>query len=275
MAATFAQSAAAYADSVPDPAPAIGTISAPATSPSTDLPPTVSGAIDGLTTPVTAAPESDPKPAPEKSESTAKPAKPRGLLNGLVSGTVSGLGSQVDQLTGGKLGSIVDSVIPAHPLPIGDGPHSTPVPIFDGYPGHLPCCIPDLPWSPPGRPGQPRTPPTIGGAASHGSGIPAGTFTLLTIPRASEPAVRAPRTTVEVPVVARLFSASGAPVGPGSIPVQPLVLVASVAGHAGSDASAWLDPLGTSGLGSAPTGPVGTDDLFILHTTAKPSVSPD
>jgi hypothetical protein len=314
LAATFANSAAAYADAQPDPTPAISTSSAATDQQLLPSAPTVLGDLthsaadasassgsDGSGLDGATAPKSDLTPPfgstdnPSETGNTGK-TKPRsgGLLDGVLSGTVGSLGAQVDKLAGGHgsgghgsggqgsgghggggLGSIIDLVIPHHSLPIGDDPQGTPVPIFDGYPGHLPCCIPDLPWSPPGHPAPPRIQPA-GGAAGHGSGIPAaGSLILLTSPRASQPAVRAPRTTVQVPVVARLFSASGAPVGPGSIPVQPLIMVASVAGHAGSDASAWLDPLGSSGLGSAPMGPVGTDDLFILHTTAKPSVSPD
>lgn len=71
------------------------------------------------------------------------------------------------------------------------------------------------------------------------------------------------------------ISAPGTPFAPRPQPVPPVLCVASGTGYPGSDTNAWLPSPSSSALRSATGGPVGTDDLFIMHTATKPSVSPD
>ncbi|GAA1676417.1 hypothetical protein [Fodinicola feengrottensis] len=311
LAASLSHSGVAYADTVSTQpttsvTDVVAAVSAPTDQPSLPALGPVSstvGQVTGSTTAAGSAPADSPvadskvtgdKPAVDTTGSTPSPSS--GLLGGLVGGSGGGSSAvgSVGGLTSGLTGSVTDLVSrPGHrlrsivaavvrpaalspSLPIVDDPGDSPMPILNGYPGHLPCCLPDLPWPAPWHPAPPAGQP-IGGGHSGGHPIPVGTPVLAfpTAPRASRAAVQVPRTAAIAPVVAQLLSASGSPSGPGPAPVQPAFMVASVSGHSGSDSSAWLDPLRSSGLGFEAAGPVGSDDLFILHTTAKPSVSPD
>lgn len=208
--------------------------------------------------------------APVDAPVVDKPAQDNrgdGLLSGGLTGTVGKLLKTTDSTVGSVVGGVRD-------LPIlGGKPHRPPTPIFDDFPGQLPCCIDmPLPLPFPQVPNPPSAHPVpVHPPVSTGSALP---DLLPRIPAAKPAPVRA-HATAPVAAAAQLISASGSPAAPGSFPVQLMFSVASGSGHTGSDASAWLYSLGSSGLGSAASGPVGTDDLFILHTTAKPAVSPD
>ncbi|WP_163512879.1 hypothetical protein [Fodinicola acaciae] len=187
---------------------------------------------------------------------------------GLLTHTVGSLLKTTDDTVGSVAGVV-------HDLPVVGGKPDKPEPILDDFPGRLPCCLdlplplplPQLPAPPSARP----VPAPVPASGSTGSALP----DLLPSVPAAKPAPVRLHATAPLAGAAQLISASGSPAAPGSFPAQPLFSVASGSGHTGTDASAWLYSLGSSGLGSTMSGPVGTDDLFILHTTAKPAVSPD
>jgi hypothetical protein len=223
----------------------------------------VIGSVVGGVTDLTGGSDSTDAPADTP---VSAPVRDDKRSDGLL-GTVG----KVLKTTDSTVGSLVGRV---HDLPILGGKPHKPTPILDDFPGHLPCCIdvplplplPQVP-TPPGAHPAPVHPPVSG----SGSAVP----DLLPRVPAGKPAPVQLHAPAPVAAAAQLISASGSPAAPGSFPVQPMFSVASGSGHTGSDASAWLYSLGSSGLGSAASGPVGTDDLFILHTTAKPAVSPD